>query len=292
MVWNTSRRHRCGRRCAVPITTTTGRCRTATALSVLAFALLLANGPQLVAATTATTASTAAAIVAKDFSSAAIGYFDSIRVPSALIAGSALASMFSLAERTKDHKAATRTRLESVMLIAYHILSIASLLLSLNVVVTATASSNTIMFGNHDPIATSAFALLKREYEFEFQLSRWSFFMGLFSFVGAVAVRALVDFDLLHAQRTISALLVLSAFGTLFFHLLAFVNARLFCYADISEMTKAVFSMWLKRSMEGRSTAELASMGCFFASIVATCAMVARSGAFSAKTSMNKDIGL
>jgi Na+-translocating ferredoxin:NAD+ oxidoreductase RnfE subunit len=44
--------------------------------------------------------------------------------------------------------------------------------------------------------------------------------------------------------------------------------------------------------MEGRSAAELASIGCFFASVVATCAMVARSGAFSAKTGASKDIGL
>lgn len=238
-----------------------------------------------------TAATVAASVIAKDYSSAAISYFESMRVPSALIAGSALASLFTLSEKTKDQRAASRTQLESIVLIIYHVLALSSLLLSLNVVVTATASANTIMFGRQDPIATSVLALLIREYEFEFQLSRLSFFIGLFSFLGTVATRALVEFELLKEQRRVSLMFVLSSFGSLFFHLLAFVNARLLCYKSIGEMTWAVLAMWLRRSLSGRSPSELASICCMISALGSTVALFLRSGMFSrnAKTAPVND---
>lgn len=230
-------------------------------------------------------AATAAVSAARDYSGTAISYFDSMRVPAALIAGSTLATLFSLASRTKDSQASERSQIESIVLIIYHILAVSSLLLSLNTVVTSTATSNMVLFGCPNPVATSAFALLKREYEFEFQLARWSFYIGLFSFLGTVATRALVEFELLRKRRIRSAAFLLSSFGVLFFHLLAFVNTRLYCYRDLGEMTKAVVTMWFQRSISGRSPSELASIFCFFFATGTSIALFYRSGMYSKNSS-------
>jgi hypothetical protein len=223
----------------------------------------------------------AAVAVAKDHSNDAINFFTSIRIPAALIAGSSLAALFSLASKTKDTQANSRTQLESIVLIAYHILALASLLLSMNVVVTATAAASTIMFGTENAMATSAFELMKREYEFEFQMTRWSFFAGMFAFLGCVAARALIEFELLHKTRLRSALLVLSSVGALFFHLLAYVSATLICYGGMAEMTWAVFVMWFQRSITGHSPCELASICCFIVSVATAVSLFRRSGMFS-----------
>jgi hypothetical protein len=220
-------------------------------------------------------AASVAVAVAADYSSTAIGYFDSMRVPAALIAGSSLAALFTQADKTKDREVNNRTQIESIVLIIYHILALSSLLLSLNVVVTASSTANTILFGSKNPMATSVIALLKREYEFEFLLSMWSFFVGLFSFLASVATRSLLEFELLRRRRLSSALFVLSSFGVLFFHLLAFVNSRLFLYNNLAEMTWGVLVMWFKRSTTGRRP-----------SICSAIAIFLRSGPFSRKSNL------
>lgn len=220
-------------------------------------------------------------IVAKDQSAAAISYFSSVRIPAGLIAGSALAALFSLVDKAKDGEISKRSQVESIVLIMYHLLSISSLLLSLNVIFTSTALVDTIMFGQQDPIATSPFELMTREYSFEFLMTRWSFFVSLFSFLGSVATRALIQFDLLHMHRLSSAILVMSSFGALYFHLLAFVNSRLFLYNNMGEMTLAVFSIWFQRSITGRGPCELASIACCVVSMGTAVALFLRSGKFS-----------
>lgn len=227
-------------------------------------------------------AASAATSAAKDYSSAAVAYFTSIRVPAALIAGSSMANLFTLVDESADGgEAKRRTQLQTLVLIAYHVLTLTSLLLSLNVIVTSTATANSMLFGMKDPMASSVFALLKREYEFEFQLTRASFFVGILSFLAAIAARALVQFELLTKRRLSSAILVLSSFGTLFFHLVSYINASLLCYENLGAMVWSVLKTWFYRSVSGRMPAELASICCFFCFMGSAVSLVRRSGRFS-----------
>jgi len=217
-----------------------------------------------------------------DYTNTAISYFTSIRIPAALIAGSSLAALFTLTDRISDDKMQERSRIETIVLIAYHILALASLLLSLNVVVTSTASANSILLAPQNPLAANAYEFLMRDFEFEFLVTRWSFFSSLFSFLGSLGGRCLVEFDLLCKRRVRSALLILFSVSALFFHLLSFVNSRLFTYPDMGAMTWAVFRMWWKRSIEGyTSPAELASLVSFFGAICMTVLVFKRSALFS-----------
>jgi len=231
----------------------------------------------------------AAASALADYSGTAISYFSSIRIPAALIAGSSLAALFSLTDEIQDDKLPERSVIESVTLIAYHILALSSLLLSLNVVVTSTAAANSILLApaaaasNSSPLlATSAYAFLRQHYEFEFLMTRWGFYTALFSFLGSVATRCLLEFQLLSRRRICSALLVVFAVSTLFFHLLAFVNSRLYCYPNMLRMTFAVLQMWYANSIRNpRSASEIASLCSFVGTIVMSVAVFARSSLFS-----------
>jgi len=107
-----------------------------------------------------------------DYSDAARSYFDDIRTPAALIAGSAFAAAFVLADRTKADESMKRSRIENNCLLLYMICSLVALLLSLNVVVTATSTGNMIMFGSapggKSMMAESVFDLLVRDFEYEY----------------------------------------------------------------------------------------------------------------------------
>jgi hypothetical protein len=195
-----------------------------------------------------------------DYTSTAISFFTSIRVPAALIAGSSLAALFTLADQARLGKEGATSRRQGFVLLAYHIFALFALVLSLNVVVTATATSNFLLLGTKNPMAASAYQFLKREVEYEFALTRVSFHTGMFSFLGCIACRALLEFDLLKKERLRSALLVIFTMSSLFFHLFSFVNQRLVCWPNLPMMVIGVFKMSIERALATRNPAELASI--------------------------------
>lgn len=207
-----------------------------------------------------TSTSTSASLV--DYTGAAISYFDSIRTPSALIAGSALAALFSLASEARKggENQRLQSKLENNVLLSYHILALLSFLLSLNVVVTATASSNLLILGEVNGKATSLYNFLMREMEYDFVLTCWSFFAGMFSFLGCIVSRALIEFDLLKKERFRSALMVVVSISTLFFQLLSFTNQRLVSHTNMLTMTIDVGRLFLKDALLKRNFTAMASL--------------------------------
>jgi hypothetical protein len=195
-----------------------------------------------------------------DYTSTAITYFTSIRVPAALIAGSSLAALFTLADKARLGRKGATSRRQGFVLLMYHIFALSALVLSLNVVVTATATSNFLLLGTRNPMAASAYQFLKREVEYEFALTRVSFHTGMLSFLGCIACRALLEFDLLKKERLRPALLVTFTMSSLIFHLIGFVNQRLVCWPNLFMMTIAVFKMYFGRALATRNPSDLASV--------------------------------
>jgi hypothetical protein len=147
------------------------------------------------------------------------------------------------------------------------------------------------MFGCDNPIATSPYELMKREYEFEFLMTRWSFYMSLFTLLGAIACRALIEFDLLQQDRIRSAIVIVSAFSGLFFHLLSFVNERIYCYNNMTEMTIDVFLMWFRKTVASNGMCELTSMACFTISVITAISLFFRAGKYSKQSDGVDDSG-
>lgn len=136
--------------------------------------------------------SIAAAPVMLDFSAEALGFFNGVRIPSALIAGSSLGAVFSLVSLANKNRSEL-PRVDVVLLRIYHVFALASLVLSLNVVVMSTVASTTLLLDHHDTIAHSAYQFLNREMRYEFTITRWSFLMSILCFLVGVTSRALLE---------------------------------------------------------------------------------------------------
>ena len=207
---------------------------------------------------TIVTGRTTALPAASGVEAAALGFFSGIRIPAALIAGSSLSALFSLVDKTKTKSKSTTTthsndsandemaggRWQINLLVLYHIFSLISLLLSLNVVITATAAGTTLLLDEHDSVAVSAFEFLKREMYYELLTTRWSFFTSLLAFMGAVTTRTLIEFDLIqNPQRHKMAGVFLLSVGSLVTHLISFINGSLYSSPNLVVMTFEVIKV-------------------------------------------------
>lgn len=219
------------------------------------------------------------ALAMVDYTDAALSYFDGIRTPAALIAGSALSTLFSLANEARKNEASLRknTKLENNVLLAYHILTLLSFLLSLNVVVTATASGNVLMLGELNGKAASLYSFLVREMEYDFIMARWSFYTGMFSFLGSMISRVLIEFNLLNRERIRAAVMSVAGISALFFNLLSFTNRRLISHSNLMAMTVDVWCLFLRDAFETRHVSSIATLISSLISMGAAVALFKRS---------------
>lgn len=159
--------------------------------------------------------------ILKDFSAETIGFFTSIRIPAALIAGSSLGAMFVMLQQHRKEDSITKKR-TMIVIFVYHALILFSLLLSLNVIATATSASNSMLIANNirNTVAGSPYEVLIREMNFEYLTTRWSFYTSLLCFLKAVLCRGLIEFDLLKRERIKPALLLTFSVTTLSSHIL------------------------------------------------------------------------
>jgi len=191
-----------------------------------------------------------------DYSGAASSFFTSIRISAALIAGSSLATMFTDPEAV-DEKASP---MQNRILVLYHLAALVSFLLSINVVITATTTSTRLLLGMKNPIAHSAYELLRREVDFQFTSTRWSFFMSILSFLVSVSGRMLLEFKLLERRRFRMACMLTSAVLSLMFHILSLANRALKSWPNMGAMTLNLMKkLWLQA---GTYPMEAASFTC------------------------------
>jgi hypothetical protein len=197
----------------------------------------------------------------KDYQGAALSFFTNVRVPAALIAGTSVGSLFSLVKLVNSEKHGSP--FQSWLLKVYHILCLATLILSLNVVVTATAASTTLLLGDHVGMATSAYEFLNREIRYEFVTTRWSYLMANLLFIAGITTRAVLEFELLNANRRRFAVVVVLTMTALLTHLLSYVNSTLHCWDSLIDMTFDVIKLIVGKAIRGGSPLETISVACF-----------------------------
>lgn len=209
-----------------------------------------------------------------DCTQEAVQYFNSIRTPAALIAGSSLAALFACVETTEPGLERKRNRVENFVILSYHILSLCSFLLSLNVIVTATATGNQLLLGSEEPMAPSVYHFLKREHGFEFLVTRWSFYHSVFSFMGAIMCRAIMEFKLLRKDRRHT--LVIAVFGimSLFCHTLSLVNRKLVDAKNLFNMSAMLLKAYFHEVLTRRTFLDLVSVTCMVGFIITGVSML------------------
>jgi hypothetical protein len=207
-----------------------------------------------------------AEVILKDFSGAALSYFGNARVPASIIAGSSLGALFAL---SKFGSSDDRTPIERFLIKMYRLVSWSSFVLALNAVITCTVASTSILHGRFDPMAETAYMLLKREFEYEFVSARWSYSISLLLFIAIVTVRLLLEFDLLKdPARTDSAKFVVLSAVALTAQLLSYINPTLYCWPNLAEMTIHLLRLIVNKASEEpsfmRLLAIVSAMGAMF----------------------------
>jgi hypothetical protein len=199
-----------------------------------------------------------AEIVLKDFAGAAGSYFSNARVPASVVSGSSLGALFAL---SNFGSSAERSTTEKSLIKIYRIVCWTSFVLALNAVITSTIATTSILHGGFDPMAETAYLLLKREFEYHFVSVRWSMTVALLLFVDIVAARLILEFDMLrHRDRRDTARFILLSAVALQAHLLSIVNETLYCWSNLAEMTVAFFRIIVTKAMDEPSSMGFLSM--------------------------------
>ena len=188
-----------------------------------------------------------APLLISDYTGPAVKFFQSLRVPSALIAGSSLTAFFLKLNDKKQRP----TKLYYTVLYLYYLLSSLALMLSLNVIVTSTAASNTLLVGadyHHVTkkaiVATSMLDFLRQKgIVYQFIVTRWSFYMAMLSFMQAITCRTLIVFDFLRKENRKCALLVIVAMTSFLSHILHLLNDCVYVYPNLLAMTIGLFKV-------------------------------------------------
>ena len=103
----------------------------------------------------------------KDCTSGALAFFGGVRIPSTLVAGSTLATAF-LYTRTPEGEGKLGRNARR----AQYFFALAAFCLSITSVVTTTTTGTSLLLDNYNPMASDVYHFLKREFEFEFILTR------------------------------------------------------------------------------------------------------------------------
>jgi hypothetical protein len=217
----------------------------------------------------------------KDYSSDAIKFFTEIRIPAAFLLGSSLVLVFAMTNRAKDSVLKNNSPLENAVLLLYHVMSLVSFLLSLNVVLSSTAASLTLLLGVENPMARSTYELLYRELNFEFLMTRFSFYVSMYTFLAATTLRSLLDFELLSKKRIRSTLMLLLSIASLVFHWTSHVNQSLYSCPNLFSMSILVGKSFIRRAFTAGRKCETFSFACFFVAMLLLGQLVFRIVQFS-----------
>jgi len=133
-------------------------------------------------------------------------------------------------------------------------------MLSLCTVVTATAAGVTILHGDFDPKAVSAYILLSTVFEYEFMAVRLSYLYSLLAFVFGITNRVLLEFKLLKNERREAALAVCCAMAALVTHLWSYINCTLHESQNLAEMTVRLATIVVQRANHERKPLQLVSL--------------------------------
>ena len=195
-------------------------------------------------------------VLVRDFGSAAAGYFGSVRIPATMIAGTSLGALFTFSRTDTKGK----TQAELFVLRSYHIFVLTSFALAFSTVIISTSATVAMLHGRFDPRAESAYALLRREFDFEFTMTRWMFLVALFLFIGGITNRVIMEFDLLDKDKRFHLIALLSTMVSVASNLLSYINRTLYCWKSLWVMTVHVVELLAEEAFTKKSPLQILSL--------------------------------
>ena len=120
----------------------------------------------------------------------------------------------------------------------------------------STASSNRLLSGQFDPMATSAIALLVREFEWEYVTVRCQFMTGMLAYSAGQIIR--IAYELHETVLLARSAMCFLAFATL--NMLAFFNSHLVYYGSYTQLCRRFAVLTSAQMFSGRALPLLAML--------------------------------
>jgi hypothetical protein len=193
-------------------------------------------------------AMTMGSAVLRDYSGSAGLYFVRIRTPASMLAGSSLAAFFACSKFDSDNQ----TKCERLVAKSYMAFALFTFALSFAAIVVSTGGSISVIHGDFNPKAETAYALLMREFEYEFTLTRWTYSMSLLSFLIAVTHRAVLEFNLTETRCKNKRMALLCFMLALISYLISYMNQHLYSWKNLLHMTLYMLQMTARQCLEDR----------------------------------------
>lgn len=159
-----------------------------------------------------------------------------------LVVASALGALFLLS-KTKFSQDTENRQIKLFLVRLYNALMFVAFALSFTTMILSTVASVQMLHGRFDPMAETAYLLLRREFDFEFVLTRWAFIVSLLCFVDGIMVRAFLEFDLLRKSKRNQAMCLVLGVTAIVSQMLSYINTHLFCWPNLVSMTVFVIQV-------------------------------------------------
>jgi len=208
-------------------------------------------------------------LVLKDFSSSVLGFFGSIRVPSSFIAGAALAALFAI--KPNSNLIGKKDVLKKILYNLCCASMFSAFACSMIILVISTVAYSSVLHARFDPVAETAYLLLKREFLFEFLTVRVCSFMSWMSFLVGICLRTTLEFELLEPDRRYIGCACISCFVGIVSYLFSYINQTLYCYGSSFEMIGVLLKMMWEKMYADAQVLQVISLLSF---VLATVSMI------------------
>ena len=195
-----------------------------------------------------------------DLTNEAAGFFINLRIPATLLVGASLGVLFAGSVSKEAMK--TRPKLERECIRCYNSCIFLSFVLALTTSAFATAASVKIMHADFNPLAESAYALLCREFEFEFITTRLSYLSSLMAFMVGITSRAFVEYNLLDSERRDEFYVLCFGMMAIVTHLGSYINSTLYSSQNLLGMAFTLARIVVERAFLEHRPLQILSLGC------------------------------
>ena len=222
-----------------------------------------------VAGTTVATAHRGAtALLDPTTTTAAINFFNGIRLPAILVAGASLAGIFAMTEGVNNTSG--MSKLQIFLLRLYHVTSLLSFCLSLSSIVTSTTATTLLLLSEFSMVSKvdkklglDAYHFLRSNMNFEFLYTRWSFLVSVAFLIMSTTMRILLQFELFKPKRRLAGWSVVSTMAGVMTFIIGYANTTQHCWPSFWGLTKEIFQIIWKRAYINRQPMFLASLALF-----------------------------
>lgn len=178
-------------------------------------------------------------IIHQDHSLQVFHFFDLYRTPFAVLCAASLYGFFQV---TSKHRTDEKKGFEKFATRQLHISFVTPFMLSLVVLLISTMTITSILRGDFDSKAESAYEVIMREFKFQYTAIQWCCIISIISLIRGAYIHVVLDHNLFHGKKEEFTMVVADLFSFVT-GALAYINSSLHSWGSFYGMTSDLFKV-------------------------------------------------